>query len=365
MPKDVIVVVDIDAKPKPSEALDILLISTAGAKDVATYRSLDEVLAAFPAAGGVNQRIYNKCAALFNQGKTTLADTLIRKVKIVGFTALTGEDDEAKAEDLISKIETLQETDNDWYVFLTDRDEDEIVQACAQFAQDSEPTEAELGAGAEDHRKFYFGQTDNPALAGSYRRSAIILADTQHLDEEADAAYLGNVGPFYPTSVTWKFKTPQGITMPDITDAQRDALEEANINFLTTEYKRQYVKNGVCWDGEFIDVQMGADYIAWYMRERLYDIFQNNAKVPYTDEGFAIVASGVFAALNRAVDLGIIARDPESEAGVFTVTVPKRAAATDDEARSRQMPDVVWEALLEGAVHSIKVTGTLRASLSA
>jgi hypothetical protein len=44
--------------------------------------------------------------------------------------------------------------------------------------------------------------------------------------------------------VTWKFKKPQGITMPDITDAQREALEEANINFLTEEYKKQYVKNG-------------------------------------------------------------------------------------------------------------------------
>ena len=101
------------------------------------------------------------------------------------------------------------------------------------------------------------------------------------------------------------------------------------------------------------------------MREELYSIFLNNAKVPYTDAGFALIASGVFAALNRATDLGIIATDPESDAGVFTVTVPKRADATDDEARARKMPDIVWEAQLEGAVHSVKVKGTLRATLSA
>ncbi|MEA4901855.1 DUF3383 family protein [Desulfitobacterium sp.] len=365
MPKDVIVVVNIDAKPRASEALDILLISTAGAKDIATYRSLDEVRAAFPDVAGKPQRIYNKCAAMFNQGKTTLAETLIRKVKIVGFPALTGETDKAKATDLIDKIKTLQETDNDWYILLTDRDEDDIVTALAKFAEDSEPTEAELGAGIEDHRKFYFGQTDNLALVGGYRRSAIIYSDTLHLDEEADAAYLGNVGPFYPVSVTWKFKRPQGITMPDITDAQREALEEANINFLTEEYKRQYVKNGTCWDGEFIDVQMGADYIAHRMRSELYDVFLQNAKVPYTDAGFALVAAAVFASLNKAVSLGVIARDPESGAGIYNVVVPKRSQATDDQARARQMPDVVWEALLEGAVHSVKVKGTLRASLSA
>ena len=108
---------------------------------------------------------------------------------------------------------------------------------------------------------------------------------------------MGNVGPFYPESVTWKFKRPQGLTVPDLTNAERDALEEANVNFLTVEYKREYVKNGVCADGEFIDVQMGADYIAKNMRENLYDIFLENPTIGYTDAGFALVAAGVFLSL--------------------------------------------------------------------
>lgn len=364
MPKDVIVVVNIDAKPRPSEALDILLLSTAGAKDPKTYRSLDEVAADYPNSGNT-AKIYRKVAAMFEQGKTTLAETLIRKVKIAGVAAPSGNTDAEKATALIEAIEKLRETDDDWYIILTDQDGDEAVKALCAWAESTEPTEAELGAGIEDHRKFYFGQTDNRELDVKSRRCALIYADTDSLDEEADAAWVGNVGPFYPESVTWKFKVPQGITLPNITPAQREALEEANVNFLTEEYKKQYVKNGVCCDGEFIDVQMGADYIAQYMREELYAIFLGNAKVPYTDAGFALVASGVFATLNRATDLGIVARDPESNAGVFNVIVPKRADATEDEARERQIPDITWEAQLEGAVHRVKVTGTLRATLSA
>lgn len=308
---------------------------------------------------------YRKVSALFEQGKTTLADTLIRKVKIAGVAPPTGQDDGEKAEALITAIETLRQTDDDWYMLLTDQDGDDYVKALCAWAEGTEPTEAELGAGEEDHRKFYFGQTDNLSLAVKNRRCALIYTDTENLDEEADAAYLGNVGPFYPQSVTWKFKVPQGITMPAITSAQREALEEANVNFLTEEYKKQYVKNGVCCDGEFIDNQLGADYIASYMREELYSVLLENAKVPYTDAGFALVAGAVFATLNRATDLGIIARDPESDAGVFSVVVPKRADATDEEARARQMPDITWEALLEGAVHRVKVVGTLRATLTA
>lgn len=364
MPKDVIVVVNLDAKPNPSEALDILILSTAGAKDPAVYRSIEEVAEDYPNSGDT-AKIYRKVSALFEQGKTTLADTLIRKVKIAGVAPPTGQDDGEKAEALITAIETLRQTDDDWYMLLTDQDGDDYVKALCAWAEGTEPTEAELGAGEEDHRKFYFGQTDNLSLAVKNRRCALIYTDTENLDEEADAAYLGNVGPFYPQSVTWKFKVPQGITMPAITSAQREALEEANVNFLTEEYKKQYVKNGVCCDGEFIDNQLGADYIASYMREELYSVLLENAKVPYTDAGFALVAGAVFATLNRATDLGIIARDPESDAGVFSVVVPKRADATDEEARARQMPDITWEALLEGAVHRVKVVGTLRATLTA
>lgn len=359
MPKDVIVVVTLDAKPTTNESLDILLLSTAGAKAPATYRSLEEIAVDYPNEGDT-VKIYRKAAALYNQGDTTLATTLIRKIKIAGID-VSGDDAESEAESVVQGIETLRETDDDWYILLTDRDDDDTVKALCAWAEQTEPTEAELGAGEEDHRKMYFGQTTNRSLGVTNRRC--VLFYTQNPDEETDAAYVGNVGPFYPESVTWKFKRPQGVTLPDITMAQRDALEEANVNFLTEEYKYVYAKNGVCCDGEFIDNQMGADYIAQDMRNKLYEVFLENAKIPYTDEGFALIANAVFAALDNATELHIIARDYESNAPVYSVSVPSRASATEEQARNRQMPDIPWEAQLEGAVHSVKVSGVLRVNL--
>lgn len=352
MAKDVVVVVDIDAKRDGTESLDILLVSTEGAKDVATYRDLDKIKEAFP-----DKKVAAMADAMFTQGKTSLADTLIRKVKIVGFAA------PESAAGLVKSIEDFRKTDDDFYLILTDQTDDAYVKALAAWAESTEPTEAELGAGVEDHRKFYFGETDNKELVVTNARCAIMYTD--QLAEHADAAYVGNVGPFYPKSVTWKFKRPQGLTVPVLTDGERDALEEANINFLTVEYKNEYVKNGVCADGNYIDVQMGADYIANLMREKLYAIFLSNDKVSYDDAGFSLVGTAVYETLNRAVELGIIAKDPESKQGVFTVVVPTRSDATDEQARNRQMPDITWEAQLEGAVHGVKTKGTLRATLSA
>ena len=100
------------------------------------------------------------------------------------------------------------------------------------------------------------------------------------------------------------------------------------------------------------------------MRENLYQIFLSNPNIGYTDAGFAVIASGVYRALNQAVELHIIALDPETRTGVYSVAIPRRADATDEQVRSRIMPDIGWEAQLEGAVHGAKVRGTLQVTLN-
>ncbi len=492
MAKDVIVVVQRNALPTKKDSLDILLVSTAGACPVAVYRDIESVKAVYGPSGTTpNAKIVRKATTLLNQGKTTLADTLVTKFKIVGFDRpkstpgtvasiaitfpailpekieegsnvtlkvggaeienitpneiTTGKDlaelftstsftasgkifnsavsnttltytattigvvsgvsdsiqidteindtdnldiytnasvvftngtDATSGEDtpeaLVATIKKFQsDIDNDWYLFMTDRDEPAFVKALAKFAEASEPSEAELGAGIEDHRKFYMGQTTDKNFAQETARAAVIYTDPAYIDEEPDASYTGNVAPFYPNNVTWKFKRPQNgnaastalISLPQLKDSERDALLENHVNFLTEEYKRQYVKEGTCLDGEFIDVVLGGDWIAQRMRDLLYDILLTNANIEYTDAGFGLISTAVLQALAEAVDYNIIARDPESLAGIFTVIIPKYSESTDEQRRNRIMPDIIWEALLAGAVHQVKVKGVLRASL--
>lgn len=472
--KDIQVFTALDAKTVAAEKLDILLLSTEGAADMATYNDLEKLKAAFP-----RKKVAAMADKMFNQDNT-LADTLIRKVRVAGienpqnvggtasrieiafgenmptetleastayyakiggkavveittseevpvdctglaklfagtsfeedgvkFTAAVddntvtytsttraavsgyaesislykdadcfedmglsgavvsvsvGKADTTKAENLIAAIEDLRDHNDDWYFILTDVTDPVCVTALCKWAESTEPTEAALGAGVEDHRKFYFGQTNDKEYVNEYGRSVVTYAD--NLAEWADAAWVGSVGPFWPESVTWKWKVPDGVSVADLRDSERDLLEENRVNFMTAEYKHEYMKNGICSDGNFIDNVLGADYITHQIRENLYEIFIANKKIAYTDDGFALVAAGVFAALNRAVELHIIATDPEDDTGVYTVVIPKRADATDEQARNRQMPDIKWSAQLEGAVHSVKVNGTLRVTLN-
>lgn len=495
MAKDVIVVVQRDALPKDKESLDILLVSTTGAYPVDTYRDIPSVEAVFGPDGPCpNAKVVRKATTLLNQGKTTLAETLVNKFKIVSFEppavspasaaqvvlkfddvdfdteipagttiwARIGGDEKAVVEvtsefrticgselaalfnstsftkggktytaavdgatvtytatvegsadtipemvnfyedevlskeitehipsiefingsdivsapdNLINTIKQFQnDVDNDWYYLMTDKDDDDYVVALAKFAEASEPSEAELGVGVADHRKFYMGQTSNKKFTSITARAAVIYTDEEYLREEADASYTGNVAPFYPNSVTWKFKRPQDgnapssagvklISLPQLTEGEKDQLLENHVNFLTEEYKRQYVKNGTCLDGEFIDVVLGGDWIAKRMRDLLYEILLTNANINYDDAGFGLIATAVLQALSEAVDLNIIAVDPESKTGIFTVNIPKYADSTEEQRRSRTMPDITWEALLAGAIHQVKSKGVLRASL--
>ena len=496
MARDVIVVVQRDALPTEKESLDILFISTTGAQPVKVYRDVASVEAVYGEDGPTpNAKIVRKVTTLLNQGKTTLAETLVNKFKIVGFEPpsakpalpatftvtfpadtleqsiaadkelwvkfggddnavikLTTEDeittgvelaalfadssfskggktytaevegvvvkytatedgaadsipemvsiytDEKRLEELAVATEAdfvngsnalsapdalieiikqfQQDEDNDWYYFMTDRDEPEFVRALAKFAEASEPSEAELGVGIEDHRKFYMGQTTDKDFADNTARAAVIYTSEELISEEPDASYTGNVGPFYPKNVTWKFKRPQDgcaptsagtklISLPKLTEGERDQLIENHVNFLTEEYKRQYVKEGVCLNGEFIDVVLGGDWIAKRMRDLLYDILLENANIDYSDAGFGLIATAVLQALAEAADEdhNIVARDQESRAGIFTVNIPKYAESTEEQRRNRVMPDITWEALLCGAVHQVKTKGVLRATL--
>lgn len=493
MAKDVIVVVQRDALPVEKESLDILLVSTTGEYPVNTYRDLASVEAVFGPDGPCpNAKIVRKVTTLLNQGKTTLADGLIGKFKIVSFEppssspaepatfAITfsgtpsveastdlwvriggdskatvkvsttgavstasqlaelfegtsfsfggksysgaaegdtvlytataageadtipeqadvfedeelttpfevehtvefvnGTDEVSAADALINQIKLFQaNVTNDWYYLLTDREEDEYVRALAKFAEASEPTRAELSAGVEDHRKFYMGQTSNKLFADDTARAAVIYTDAEYLAEEPDASYSGNVGPFYPKSVTWKFKRPQDgnasasegtklISLPHLTDAEREQLLENHVNFLTEEYKRQYVKDGTCLNGEFIDTVLGGDWIAKRMRDLIYDTLLENPNIDYDDAGFGLVASAVLQALAEAADddHNIIAIDSKSRAGLYSVNVPKLTDATDEQRRNRVMPDITWSAQLSGAIHQVKTEGVLSVSL--
>ena len=349
--KDVVVVVRADTKPVSADGLDILFVLTDKEREVKAYTSLEAVEKDY----GKDSAAYQKVEALFNQGGARpTPEKLIRSVKIVGLVEVHGEE-------LAEALGAYQKKDDDWYVFITDRNDDVSIQAMASFAEKSEPKEGELASGVEDHRKFYIAQTENKELCLNKERAAVIY--TQNAGEHADASWLGAAGAWYPKYVTWKFKMPAGISVPDLTEEEQNLLQKNGLNYVTDEYKRNYVKDGVCTDGDYIDSVLGKDWIAKEMRNRIYDVFCENPNVDYSDAGFTLVGAAVLNALRKAVEHGIIASDGDNKNGIYSVKIPSEAQATREERLNRQMPPIEWEAQITGAVHGTKTKGKLVVAL--
>ena len=350
--KDVVVSVKLDDKPKTRDELEILLVSTEEEKDAKTYTDLAEIQEEW----GRESTVYGMANAIFNQGNAQPEPPkLIRKVTIIGAGQIETPDE------LVEKLKEYSKRNDNWYVFLTDRTEDEYILKLSEFAQKSEPNEAELISGEEDRRKVYFAETTNKELNGVKARSIILYTEDQK--EYTAAAYLGAVAPWYPQHVTWKFKMPQGVQAYELTVSEMNVLEKNCINFVSDEYKNNYIKNGVCGDGEWIDSLFGADWIARNMPNELYEVFVQNEVVPYTDSGFSLVGMAVFRTLSKAVEYGIIDSDGESDTGMYKVSIPARSAATEEQARNRVIPDIIWEAQLKGAVHGTVTRGVLKVNL--
>lgn len=349
--KDVIVVVRTDTAAEAVEDLDALLVLTDAEKEAKEYTSLETVKDDF----GENSEAFRKVSALFGQGNARpTPEKLIRKILIVGLGAVTGAN-------LVAAVKEYQKKNDDWYILLTDRSDDESIRELAAFAEESEPSEAELETGVEDHRKVYIAQTTNKELSVKKGRTVVIY--THDLNEHADAAWLGAAGAWYPTYVTWKFKMPAGISAPELSKDDTTVLDRNYVNYVTSEYKRNYIKEGICADGEYIDSVLGADWIAKDMRNRIYNVFCDNPIVPYTDAGFTLIGAAVIKSLSEAVRHGIIATDNEEGTDVYSVNIPRWEDSTEEERRSRKMPPITWEAQLSGAVHSAKVRGRLTVEL--
>lgn len=115
--------------------------------------------------------------------------------------------------------------------------------------------------------------------------------------------------------------------------------------------------------GEWIDVIRFRDWLKNDMQYRLFNLLYTHPKIPYTDEGIALVQNQMVASLTQGQRQGGIAPDEFDEDGKlipgFTVTVPLAANLTAADRASRVLGGCKFHARLAGAIHVVNVYGTL------
>lgn len=376
------VYVTTDTTPNPPESWEILLISTKGAKPFKFYRDAKSVKKDFPSTfeditdpytnETVNvekyNRTYRQAKAIFDQNPTT-AQGMVARIQIVGI------DTPATPEGLLYAIEDIQEEHNDWQVFMTDMEEIEYIQACSAWADSTELSEAQINSGIEEYPKQYFARyfldestkadffddLESGNIVFNSSRGSVHVVTNE--DEELAAAIYADIAAHYPIHTTAKFKVLEGITPADLKKTERDILEAYNLNYYKKEYKRVLFREGVCTNGQYIDINISRDYIVKSIRERLYDLLQRYSVVPYTNGGFSLAGDAVAGGIRDAFDNGMVAPNEDNQPH-FEMQVPRREDATRDESLNRVMPKIRFVAMATGAIHQVAVSGVLSADMS-
>jgi hypothetical protein len=169
-----------------------------------------------------------------------------------------------------------------------------------------------------------------------------------------ECAWLGDMLPRDPGSATWAFKTLDGVGADSMTSTERTLIEASahKGNHYVAEAGVGITRPGKAHGGEWLDVVRGLDWLQARLEERLFSLLVNNPKIPYTDDGIAMVEAEVRAQLREAESRGLI------DAGWTTTVLAAADQATADRA-ARILRDVEFQARLAGAIHSINVAGTI------
>lgn len=222
-------------------------------------------------------------------------------------------------------------------------------------------------AGAIEAKKKIFGTSSSSAdikttvttdlfsqlQALGYQRTFGIwsaTADTQF----PECAWIGYQLQEQPGSNTWAYKSLSGVTVSNLSDTEAPNIKTKNGSTYETLGGVASTVGAKMFGGEWIDVMVFVDWLQARMTERLWFRMRNSKKIPYTAAGATMIESEIRSQLNDGIRAGGLADSPAP-----TVSVPDVLAVSPNLRAQRIFEGITFEARLAGAIHFVKIAGTV------
>lgn len=157
-----------------------------------------------------------------------------------------------------------------------------------------------------------------------------------------------------PGSTAWYLQPIVGFIGDNFTTTQRRNMEDKNVEYLFNDGARTVTNGGKMAGGEWGDIMHGVAWVEARTGEAVYDTLQGFSnrlsKVPYNDEGIAVIADAVRKVLNIAVGTSFIDEG-------YDLTVPAVEDTLAQDRASRTLKDVRFVAKLSGAIKYVEIRG--------
>lgn len=304
----------------------ILILDSNAAKEYTLYNGIEGVAEDF----AVETKAYKIASRIFGQNPAP------QQVAIAGV-------DMVEPTDLVTFLNGLVSNNGDWF-FLTCTDNTDVVLTA-------------LSGWIDTQDKMYFSTTQNLSLPSQLESENTVLMYHDKVDAyvaEGLASYLATatVG-----GVTAKFKTINGVTEAEISATELNQLHTDNGFTYVRKMGVLQTTEGITTSGEFIDVVLASYFIKFRMEEETMLLAVNNVKIPYTNEGIAMLVGVAENVLKQATNQGIILTN-EGVAEFEVNYIPREEVAINDIAL-RRYNGITWRATLAGAIHSGTISGSL------
>ena len=179
----------------------------------------------------------------------------------------------------------------------------------------------------------------------------------------AHIAFMAKCFNYDPGSETWAYKSLNGIYPSVLDETKVAALKAANCNYYIRVADRNITLDGKVGSGEWIDIIRLRDWLVSEIQSAVYGYIAANPKVPYTDAGITGIQNQIEGVLRRAQAMGGIDVDQFDDDGNvdrgYIVHVPRAASISKTDKRNRILKTIVFEARLTGAIHNVRIRGTL------
>ncbi len=174
----------------------------------------------------------------------------------------------------------------------------------------------------------------------------------------AVAAVVGATAGLKAGSFTYKNCAVQGVTPADLTAEEVQQASDAGCVCLVEKAGDLVTSGGATAGGEYLDVIDAKDYIIAEIEYRTQQALNQNAKIPYDNNGIALLESICYNVLAEAFSQGIIAVT-DDKLPDFSVNYAPRSETSAEDRLARRYVEGRFSFALAGAVHTARVHGTI------
>lgn len=299
----------------------ILLLSSEKVHPVTTYVDISDVVADF----AVETETYKLASDLFGQG--------VDQILIAGVVSVIGTE-------LVAALNEVTIINDSFFGVVCTENSDTVITALSEWINTKE--------------KVYAVTSQSKIIANTSDKTLLAYHPTDNLAEKSLAYMLTKeIG-----SVDLDGKKVPNISSSLINATEYGILKANNVNVALNKYGNIVIDGGNMASGEKVDIILGEFWIKIRMEEDLAGLKVNTPKIPYTDQGIALLIDVANTRLKMAVRQGIIAIDADGMPEYEVTYLPAAEVPQADRA-NRKYDYVKWTARLAGAIREGIIGGEL------